>query len=298
MTNRKQPQAGEWWQYNGVRIYIVGVKLNGHVVCEYRDGSIATLVVGDWWQHLSDCDSFEWKPEVWPKWLISSEIVLSMRDTKQIAFVRRDNELRGETFHVDGTSFTFSDFTNDPRFKEVTEAEALAMVKPAEVIPDPGEGWEIIPYGTTLEHGDQFQSVGGQWLPTANEGRTALPGWQYRRKIKPVEDHIKPQRGMTAIWTPSYGKPQLTVEITRNDHGRVYCVTQDGVTHGDYECCFEVVEPPLPSPKRVPVRLWCIEKLVETDCWSSVFMSRDRPPGQYQEIHSDGNGGWYVEVQS
>ena len=60
----KQPQAGEWWQYTDVRIYVVGVKRNGHVVCEYRDGSIATLVFMDWWQHLQDCDSFDWQPEV------------------------------------------------------------------------------------------------------------------------------------------------------------------------------------------------------------------------------------------
>lgn len=60
----KKPEANEWWQYNGVRVYLIGQKRNGHVVCEYRDGSIATLVVGDWWTHLPDCTGWDWQPEV------------------------------------------------------------------------------------------------------------------------------------------------------------------------------------------------------------------------------------------
>lgn len=220
----------------------------------------------DWGPFPSD--KVQQQPEVWPKWLIPSEIVLSMRETKQIAFVRRDNERSGETFHVDGTSFTFSDFTNDPRFREVTETEALARVTPkaaplpalipgiatdrmvdlflswrlpsdfrpdggisftsrpaheswptgtnlftssqarkmieyllsvpedtarvtpAEVFPDPGEGWELLPVGTVVENGDHYLTPSGVWLATGavgfKAGSNEAPSF-YRRKIKPTE---------------------------------------------------------------------------------------------------------------
>lgn len=67
MSETKKPQAGEWWQYNSVRVRIAGVKLNGHVVCEYRNGSIATLIAGDWWQHIRDCTGWDWHPEAMVK---------------------------------------------------------------------------------------------------------------------------------------------------------------------------------------------------------------------------------------
>lgn len=60
----KEPKAGQWWQYNGVRVFVVGLKLNGHAVCEYRDGALATLVVGDSWKHIPDCTGFDYMP-VW-----------------------------------------------------------------------------------------------------------------------------------------------------------------------------------------------------------------------------------------
>jgi hypothetical protein len=64
---------------------------------------------------------------------------------------------------------------------------------------DPGEGWELLSVGTVLQDGDEFQSVSGDWLPTANEGRVSLPGWTYRRKIKPSE--VWPKYYVCDTWT-------------------------------------------------------------------------------------------------
>ena len=49
-------------------------------------------------------------------------------------------------------------------------------------------------------------------------------------------------KGARAIWTPTTksGGP-YEVEITGNDHGRVYCLL-DGKEHGDYECAFELIK--------------------------------------------------------
>lgn len=60
-TETKTPKAGEWWHFNGVRIRIVGVLLNGRLVCEYKDGSTLILTQGTFWHHEPRCDSFDWQ---------------------------------------------------------------------------------------------------------------------------------------------------------------------------------------------------------------------------------------------
>jgi hypothetical protein len=52
---------------------------------------------------------------------------------------------------------------------------------------DPGDGYELLPACSPIEEGDQYQQQDGGWSESKNIGRTALPGWVYRRKIKPVE---------------------------------------------------------------------------------------------------------------
>jgi hypothetical protein len=50
----------------------------------------------------------------------------------------------------------------------------------------------------------------------------------------------------------------------------------------------------LPSPKRVPVRLF-----VKWQANCDVYVSQVGPVWQGdKEIHSDNSGGWFVEVQS
>lgn len=63
MTEKKQPEAGEFWEYNGVRIFIAGRTTKGLLSCEYRDGTMAVFRRGDFWTYLPECDSFEWRPK-------------------------------------------------------------------------------------------------------------------------------------------------------------------------------------------------------------------------------------------
>jgi len=66
--SEKKPLAGEWWEYNGVRIYIIGLTTIELLCCEYQDGAMSVLRQGDYWKYLPECDSFEWKPETFPQW--------------------------------------------------------------------------------------------------------------------------------------------------------------------------------------------------------------------------------------
>ena len=128
-----KPQAGEWWSYNGVRVYVVGVTLTGHTVCEYHDRSIAKLLVGDWWQHLPDCKGFDWKPEpeiVYPVWCVpTTQNALSLKDRKAVACFRYDTKESGKTFHCDGTSFEWNaGWLDTTTMRVVSKEEALARI--------------------------------------------------------------------------------------------------------------------------------------------------------------------------
>lgn len=129
-----KPKAGQWWQYNGVRVFVVGLKLNGHAVCEYRDGALATLVVGDSWKHIPDCTGFDYvlEPEpVYPAWCLPPEGGELSGYRNQVAYYRYDSKNSGMTVHKDGTSFRWNegrDFTDYAR-RVVTRKEAEERVE-------------------------------------------------------------------------------------------------------------------------------------------------------------------------
>ena len=61
----KQPQAGEWWQKDGTRVCVIGTKKkNGLTIGEMQSGNLIPFLPVNDWQHLPDCDSFDWQPEV------------------------------------------------------------------------------------------------------------------------------------------------------------------------------------------------------------------------------------------
>jgi hypothetical protein len=64
----KQPQAGEWWQQiDGTKYLCIAKNKHDETIWQVKDSGFRSLV-GDYywkhWQHLPDCDSFDWQPEV------------------------------------------------------------------------------------------------------------------------------------------------------------------------------------------------------------------------------------------
>jgi len=65
MTEKK-PQAGEWWEHDGYRVYVVGHRRDGVVITEAIGGFIGCIENQFGWKHLPECDSFEWQsPDDW-----------------------------------------------------------------------------------------------------------------------------------------------------------------------------------------------------------------------------------------
>lgn len=55
---------------------------------------------------------------------------------------------------------------------------------------DPGDGWELLPVGTVLEEGDEYES-GGDWNKTCYPGTKSIQGWTYRRRKPPAEVWVR-----------------------------------------------------------------------------------------------------------
>ena len=70
MLTKKQPAAGEWWQYNKnyhCRVFILGANCSGHMVGVDRNGEYDVFdgrgnMALEFWHHEPLCDSFTWKP--------------------------------------------------------------------------------------------------------------------------------------------------------------------------------------------------------------------------------------------
>lgn len=252
--------------------------------------------------------------EVWPKWYVPTEDVHSMCAKKRIAFVRLDDGKKGETFHVDGSCYSYSDFTNDERFVEVTEAEALARITPAkpdDPFPHYYETLEPSRYAylrqdsenigyTVFLDGTDFGE--GTWYLHDSENRKRLTEAEAMARVtplKPVEspyDWVElPPDHVLRKWIDEYCSHGNWCAI-RGFAGR----TVDSLGH-KARCRRKDLPKPIETPKktRVPVRLWCMAIRFGEAGGSVVVANPDTPPDgdmRYQEIKSDGNGGWEVEV--
>lgn len=136
-------KAGQWWTDKGSvaerhRILVRGLTRTGKVIVEWNDGKVSTLDLDyflEYKEHLPECTSFEWVPEVYPQY----------RETYMPnvwAFVRLDTPSRYTYVRLDGTEdaqqlYSPAHHHISERAK-LTEAEALArIVKPEPKIVKP-----------------------------------------------------------------------------------------------------------------------------------------------------------------
>ena len=130
MTEQKQPQAGEYWQKDGKRLCVIGTKKNGVPVGETECGNLIPFLPIHDWQHLPDCDSFDWQPEVWPKLYVHCDADCDWCVEQYKVDRIRVHRVTG----VEDQPWVAMYSTNiaDGTWIKVTEAEALARVKPVE----------------------------------------------------------------------------------------------------------------------------------------------------------------------
>jgi hypothetical protein len=111
----KDPQPGEWWQYTddeypkGFRLFIVGRKLNGSLICQNSSGAADIYTVsGDEWRHLPNCTGFDWVEETYPQYWTS----LDNPETSDIVYAIQTGPAERGDFsyvHVDGSVWEAGD---------------------------------------------------------------------------------------------------------------------------------------------------------------------------------------------
>ena len=193
-----QPQPGQYW---GVRqspaVRIIGFD-GDECIVRHRDGRLTTLAKGNWqradgdWQHLPDCDSFDWVPEVWPKYVFCDKWNLN-----EVAYLRRDSPDMTTYVKVDGTEERYShqalvaERTQSGDWTYITEAEAKARINPPQP-PDPGEGWRLIDKSVDEpQEGDEQLLIRGQWRPRSYPRDPFLEPGIYRRRLEPPKPRTR-----------------------------------------------------------------------------------------------------------
>jgi hypothetical protein len=225
--------------------------------------------------------------EVWPKWHVPTETIISHRSESPVAYFRRDqaykrDEKNGETFLADGTSFTWNDWTQDGTAIEVTEAEALARVTPS----------------------PEFCSICGvHFVVTGTKACRECTQYAIETTGCPVDS----PDDWVEITDPSH-MPRDGVDWFNGGSNNSWIVHearhvrstlgeyQKSWCGGKFRCRRKDLPAKQPATKRVPVRMW-VHRDSRNDDRYNVF-AKISPPDHaelYTEILHDADG-FYVEV--
>jgi hypothetical protein len=135
MSNVKKPMAGEWWEIaSGFRVRIIGRKLDGIFLCEEMGGKVNRFDIKNaHWNHLPDCDSFEWKPEVFPQYWTTLNRESKLPESA--AFVIRTNKINWNIVWKNGDNGiamgAVSKWSPSGR-TQITKEQAEALLLPKE----------------------------------------------------------------------------------------------------------------------------------------------------------------------
>jgi len=74
------PKVGQWWEdHEGVRVYVVGFRTGGDMVCQYECGTIGIAQFSHKWNRLEGCDGWNWdKPSIREADLLAA--IVNLRD--------------------------------------------------------------------------------------------------------------------------------------------------------------------------------------------------------------------------
>lgn len=206
MIKAKKPQAGEWWEYKDntkCRRYIIGNNHKGHPVgvseCgEYEVFDEQGNMRVEFWKHLPGCDSFEWQPPKWPRYVVKDY-------WENTAYLRFDAENEYVAIAINGSDITRTGWIASFSFtsmkdNEVTEAEALARVKPP--VPEiPGDGYRLVEIGETIHEGDEWMND-DSWVSAKCVGQTLRNHTPLRRKVTPAAPAESPDDWVTQDRVP------------------------------------------------------------------------------------------------
>jgi len=154
----KTPQAGEFWEWAGERLRIIGTRNDGRIVGENQAGGLEMSCHIFDMTHLPDCDSFDWQPETFPQWyepLLDANAAYGIRTNKTELIV----------VHHDGRRVVRTWEPIDDHRKKITQSEAESRIKKPEPVESPDD-WvtqDRVParVGIDSEHWSNWAA--GEW---------------------------------------------------------------------------------------------------------------------------------------
>jgi hypothetical protein len=196
----KQPQGGEYWQKGLRRLFIIGTTKNGLTVGETEFGTLIPFMSIHDWQHLPDCDSFEWQPEVYPQYWTAKQT----DSNRDVAFVELKQGGDWVQHYRDGGEYlmTVVPFQKKGR-TQLTKEQAEALQSPQE---SPDDWVEI----TDPEHvRRECDCVAGktdhpdEWTPcvaTVGHSQAAYPESKIRCRRKDLPVVKSPECVAVRLW--------------------------------------------------------------------------------------------------
>lgn len=214
-------KAGQWWTDKGSvaerhRLRICGLTWDGkRVIVEWNDGKVSTLDL-DYFlkfkEHLPECTSFEWVPEVYPQYRETYQpeefAFVRLDSPTQYTYVRRD----GSELPKDNMGYAWNHISER---NKLTEAEALAKIMKPEV--------KYPIYWTTINP-DEFaylEQVDAENVRTVRKDGTAnragaASRHEYDRRTRLTEEQAKalikkpePKTRTVKVHTVAYGLDKL-----------------------------------------------------------------------------------------
>ena len=139
-----KPVAGQWYEWQGSRVYCVGQDSHGHTIVNHECGTLNILrgKLIEELTHLPDCTGWDWEPETFPQYWTTLET------GGQAAFIKLISESQWVCVRKDGSetqrnSYVLREMLLRDRTR-LTEAEALALLdKPQQPAEDAEEWVEI-----------------------------------------------------------------------------------------------------------------------------------------------------------
>ena len=148
MSQRTKLIPGQWYRLNGHHgcdqiVFLIGFRRNGLAICEVDECATSAVYVDkNEWEHLPDCDSFDWQPEAFPQWYVCG----NNHGWGITAYVVRDTSKTYFCVEANGETKESADYTWDQElvtcgfWKQVTQAEAESRVNKPEPVESP-EDW-------------------------------------------------------------------------------------------------------------------------------------------------------------
>jgi hypothetical protein len=200
----KQPQPGQYWQTQDgkLRVYVHGVTKLGTVLVEISSGQWVDFDVNQMladWQHLPDCDSFDWQPVQYPRYF-------ETHNREDYAFLRQDSATDFVLVRYNGTGDEVTVVTLANR-AGLTEAEAMSRIVPVKPVESPDD-WvtqDRVPARPGIDE-RAYQYEGDSWVLRgwADAANIAWPEMPRHGTVRgPATVHLRCRRKDLPAPTPA-----------------------------------------------------------------------------------------------